>query len=508
MGDGTALHGQAARGGGASLLALFVTAAVFFFLLTPNRPFPYLPDDFSFLAGTVGDMGLNWKRPVSANIIFLVGAGGQWASYAVLMVSAIMVAWLTLLFLGRVFGIAVGVFPAAVGGVVLFSHAAAFEHGKYLGLMTNLVSHGFGLASLLLLWRGWRSDRWTPCVLGALAFLASALAKEDFLLPPLLLIALLWGLDRQPASVTAAAGHALRRRVPRGGVALLFIAVAAGSLAWNAHDRNPFVAGLFSPETSSVSYAVELAPGALLRALWTLFFDYSMAASMLALAACGVLWLRPELRLRVFWLLATLLALALPYAVIPNNMPAYRAYAWLPWMAGVVAVALALLQARWRAASGPWRALPVAVGVAVALVAAVLQREARLELAGRYAAGETVNRRMLALLESHRDALADAPVVGLHGLAGPSPWCGNGTLFLARKRDFQQRWIVFAPGPTPCYQDPSPRARYDLRMSVMPAARACAMEGLPVLVFEPDGSGRLAAGRDVCASAGMPAAGP
>ncbi len=138
-------------------------------------------------------------------------------------------------------------------------------------------------------------------------------------------------------------------------------------------------------------------------------------------------------------------------------------------------------------------------------LAASPHHEARMALAARYAAGESVNRRMLELLERHRPELWDEPVIGLHGLDGPSPWCGNGPLYLARKRGFGQRWIVFANAESACYQTPRPggrKPRYELGVSVVPPARACAMEPLPVLVFEADGSGRLARGRDLCAEAG------
>ncbi|MGY0650747.1 hypothetical protein ACW7GZ_02575 [Luteimonas sp. A537] len=502
------IDGRAAQGLHAGWLLLVLAAAylVFAFGLTPNSPFPYYPDDFSFLAGSLVDMGWSWKRPVSTNIIFLVAACGQVASYAILAASTVLVAWLVLLLLRDVFGVGIGVLPAAACGVVLFSHAGAFEHGKYLGLMTNLVSHGFGLASLLLLWRGWRGGTPWSCLVAALAYLASAFAKEDFLLPPLLLLALLWTLDRN-AGAARPGRLAVRARLV---LSLLFVAIACGSLAWSAYDRNPFVAGLFSPETSSASYAVELAPAALLGALRKLFIGYTGMATLLSAGACAALCVVPALRLRLLWFAATVLALALPYALIPNNMPGYRAYAWLPWMAAMLAVALAHWQ-RVQARAGGRRkgaAVPLLAALLVALLAAWSHHEARLALAQRYAAGESVNRRMLELLESARAELGGAPVVGLQGLDGPSPWCGNGTLFLHRKRGFEQRWLVFAPGPTPCYQNPvaGRRARHDLRLSVASPLQACAMGALPVLAFEADGSGRLVTAREVCAAASGPGA--
>lgn len=502
MGFGT-MHQAHAHGRGLHPLALLAVLALaylaFAYVFTPNRPFPYTPDDFSFLAGSREDLSLHWKRPVSANIIFLVAGAGMVASYAVLAASTVLVAWLTFLLLSRVSGVRLGAVPVAAGAVLLFSHAGAFEHGKYLGLMTNLVSHGFGLASLLLLWHGWRHGRIAWCLAAVLAFLASAFAKEDFLLPPLLLLALLWTIDRHD-------GHAAGPRLPMAARLLLtalLAAVPVGAMAWNAYDRNPFVAGLFAPERSSPSYEVILAPASLRDALGTLFVGYTGVATLLAAIVIAVLLVSaPALRTRVAWLVASVVALALPYAVIPNNMPGYRAYAWLPWLAGTVAVGLSLWQTAWAGRAGAWRALPVAVAVLVGLVAAVAHQGPRRELAARYAEGEAVNRRMLETLEAHRAIVSTAPTVGLLGLEGPSPWCGNGTLYLRYKRGFAQQWIVFAPGPTPCYQTATPggrRPRYELGLTVAPLAQACTLGAMPVLAFEPDGRGRLTSAAAICA---------
>lgn len=494
-------------GGHAAMLLLVLSAThlVFNFLLTPNSPFPNHPDDFSFLAGTLADIGWDWKRPVSTNVIFLVAACGQVAAYAVLNASAVLVAWLALLVVRDVLGVRPGVLAAVAGGVLLSSHAAALQHGKYLGLMTNLVSHGFGLACLLLLWHGWQRASGWRCGLAALAYLASAFAKEDFVLPPLVLLALLWAIGRSRPPVPAAA--AAWPRAARIAVSLLFVAIAVGSMAWQAYDRNPFVAGLFTPETSSASYAVDLAPAALMQAFGTLFFGYSWAATVLSAAACAALWwAAPALRLRLCWFVATVVALAAPYALIPNNMPVYRAYAWLPWMGAIVAVALAYWTQRVPRDGPAWaRLAPALATLAVALCAALLHHDARLALAAGYAEGEAMNRRMLQFLEQERAALQDVAVVGLHGLGENSPWCGNGTVYLSRKRGFTQRWLLFAPAATACYQNPSQgprRPRHDLRMAVEPVARACAAPSMPVLVFDAAGRGTRMTGRQLCAASG------
>ena len=99
------------------LLVLSATHLVFNFLLTPNSPFPNHPDDFSFLAGPLADIVWIWKRTVSTNVIFLVAACGQVASYIVLNASAVLVAWLALLVVRDVLGVRPGVLAAVAGAV-------------------------------------------------------------------------------------------------------------------------------------------------------------------------------------------------------------------------------------------------------------------------------------------------------------------------------------------------------------------------------------------------------
>lgn len=478
-----------------ALLALGALFVVLQYALPGVWPHPVRPDDYSGVAGTFADMGLQWKRPVSSNLIFLASAFGPASSYALLCALAVIDAALVLWLLSRVF--ATRVTPVAVGvfSLIVFSHASAFSHATYLGLLTNLISHFFGLLTLLAVWRGWSSGRAAWLLPAAAAFVLSAFAKEDFLLPPLLLCALL-ALHAPGNAAPVTAG--MRRW--RWLVVAVIAAIAAGSLLWSAHDRNPFVAGLFSPATSAPVYAVDLSPAVLARAVWMLLFAFAPQAFMVAAIAWAAMFaLLPRQRLPLLWYAATMLALALPYAMISRNMPPFRAYAWLPWYAGLAAVALSALESR--PGSHRQRIALSLAAIAVALVLARTQWSSRAAQVAGYAEKAAINRRMVETLRAHHAALAAAPAIGLLGLGETSPWCAQDATYVNRKLGFDERkWIIFVPAPSRCYtqQAPDARRKRGIYVSVVGISRLCEYGDLPVLEFAPEGSGKLKRAADGC----------
>jgi hypothetical protein len=483
-------------------MRLLLLAAVYFafsYVFTWNRPFPWHPDDYMILGGRLADLGLFWKRPVLANVIFLMGASGQVASYVFLNAMAVLVPWLALRFLERVFAVRLSLPATALFAVLVFAHATAFEHGKYLGLISNLLSHALGLGAMLFAWQAWRGGaRWHWFAAAGL-YLLAVFAKEDFVLPPLLLLGALWlGLRERPAPL-----REWRRYRARVGATLAFATIGAGSMAWNALDANPFVAALFVEKPAHYPYAVDLRPYAVARNAWTLLAGYVPLASASALATWLLSWWRfPAWRRALAFFAVSVGSLVLPYALIPNNMPPYRAYAWLPWLAAMVAIALQAHAPVEPHGSTARRRHAVWLGACgiVALATALAYYPARQRMAQDYAAGERPMRAMVAALERVRPHIADAPMVGLAGLQGRSPWCNNDALYVNAAMGFEQKWVVFADAETDCYRNlsPDPRRKRGMRMQVMPTARMCDMQDLPVLHFAADGSAVLRSGRDFC----------
>ncbi|MEP6632795.1 MAG: hypothetical protein ABJA62_01155 [Luteimonas sp.] len=484
-----------------TLLVLAAMYVVFEFVLPHVLPHPIHPDDYSNVSGGFADMAWRWKRPVSMNLIFAVAQFGPTAAYAVLSALAVLDAALALLFLGRMFAVRTGLLTTVVFGAIVFSHVSAFQHATYLGLLTNLISHLFGFAALFALLRGWRAGHVPMLVLAAGAYLLSAFAKEDFLLPPLLLIAFLAFSERNRTD--APASRSVRRS--RWISCLAFAAICAGSLLWNAHVRSPFVAGLFSPTTSSAAYAVELSPRSLVGAYWTLQGAYAPFASLAALVACAWLWISvPRLRPHVLWYLATVAALILPYAVIPHNMPIFRTYAWLPWLGGIVAIALQVSMQRFAdSTTAPRARFGIAVlSVVVATLLVWSHQAARKGVVNDYVRAAELNRRTVRTLVAQRAAVLREPAVGIVGLQDSSPWCANDAFYVNGKLGFRNKWIIFVPRETACYTQQARDVAHKrgINVAVVAAANLCGYGALPVLEYEADGSGKLGRASDYCGS--------
>lgn len=477
-------------------LLLFALAFVLFQYAWPQLlPHPIHPDDYNNISGGFADISMRWKRFVSPNLIFAVAEFGIPVAYGALAALAVVDAVLVLLLVARVFGQRLGIAGMLAFAIVVSSHVSAFFHGTYLGLLTNLISHFFGLLALWALLKGWEGPRATWLVAGLAAYALSVFAKEDFLLPPLLMVAFL--MLRAPAP------GAVRRVAAIHWVTLAALClVAIGAVWWYARVRNPFVAGLLSPDTAASTYAVDLTARGLALASWKLLGGYVPLASALALLAAGWLWWRhPARRLTVAWHLLTVAALVLPYALIPLNMPVFRAYSWLPWLVALVVVALQSVLEGTQGPAGRW--IRGVAWTGLCLLAVVVHAPAHRARVQEYASKSSMNRAMVQAVLDRRDAIAASDRVGLVGLGESSPWCAQDAHYM-RKLGFGTHWVVFVPSPTRCYtqQEADAWRRTGILVSVRPLEELCKHGDMPVLHFAPDGTATMAPAAAACAGPG------
>lgn len=468
-------------------LALIVLGAIFLtvqYLPLETWPHPVATDDYTNVGSSIADMSTHWKRPVSANLIFFFAHHAPASSYLFLAGLAVINAALVLWLLSVMFDVRIPVVATCAFGIAVFSHVSAFSHAVYLGLLTNLISHLFGMVTLLALWHGWQPGRrhWLWLALGAFAL--SAFAKEDFLLPPLLLVAFL--------ALRPQAADTMPRRT-RWLVAAVLLGIAVGSMAWQAHVRNPFVAGLFSPETSPAVYAIDLSPAGLASSFWRLLAEFALPVLAVAVVAWIAMFAKlPRYRLALLWYAAVIVTLVLPYAVIPRTIFPARAYAWLPWLVGIAVVGWASMQST--LASPRHRALASSAAIVAALLLACAHWPARTAPVHSYVQQVAMNRRMIGVLTAHREDLVRHPLVGLVGLGEWGPWCAQDALYVNGNLGFHaQRWVVFVPAPTRCYtqQQRDVVRKRGVNVAVADLSTLCRYGPMPVLAFDPDGAGRL-----------------
>ncbi len=473
------------------------------FVLTPNTLSPLHQDDYVVLGAGFEKFSWTVERPVSTNLAYFMGQMGPSFSFALLNFLTAALPAMVLYFFAHLLRVRLGWFLTAAFSVMTFSHLAAFEHGKYLGLITNLTSHFFGCLALITLLYVWRTPRFLTSTIAVVAYGLSVFAKEDFLLPPLLLLVYL-GADLYYPRTRITAEAADRRAHEKQWwlkMSLWFIALAGASVLFSLLVRNPFLAGAVGQVGNSAHYAVSFDPGVLLAAFLKLTIEYSpwhTIAGVLAVIALSVTW--KERRRELILLAAIVFCLILPYAMISNHVFSYRVFAWLPWLSAPVVIAAALL---WRGEVPMFFGRKIAKVFAVALFAVpflvgYLDRIPRLMVAGWYASAQQSNKQMIDSIVANKALLDKEKVIGVVGVEGLSPWSNNDGAYLRKKLGFSNHWVIFVDKSTMFFTiKESAPSTY---LSVASSRSLCEQPGLLVMKFDPSGVGMPVRAGELCSA--------
>lgn len=443
------------------------------FIMTPNEFFPVHQDDYVFLGAGWENLTLFIERPVTMNIAYLTTIlGGNAPFYAVSFLVAAFPA-LTLIFTSLLFKVRFSIITALCFAVICFSHFASFEGGKYLGFV-GMWSAFFGpLAMIAFLFADSRKS--VPLlVVGLLLFALSAFAKEDFLLPPLMLLCFL----ALPAIEDKSKRWRLDRLMVCGVVGAILISAASAVFSALLKSRFASVAG----GGNGSAYEIDASAQGVLTTFYKLTFEYIWVETWLAIAAfCICLVVARGRRMRVLLFFAIILALILPYSLIPNNLPEYRVFGWLPWMAALVALAAQLVIDRMPRV---WLKAVVAVAI-IPIVAAVyyVNMERRQIIAYWYKSQQAISREIHNSLERDRDRINSQKVVGVRGLPALSPWSNNNGAYLSKALGFGSHWLVFADETDLFYQVGSTRGS----ITILPDQDRCKTPDLLVLQFDKNG---------------------
>ncbi len=459
---------------------LLLTYAVLEYVLIPSHrplPFPIHPDDFRNLSESLATI-IPWPaRPVSMVLIALLSSAGAPAFYGALFLMTLLCPALVLTFLSRFFERPATPTEVVLFGAAVFALPGSIESPLYTGLITNLSSSVFGWAAMLCLLLGLRDPRaraWTTS--GVWLYALSAFSKEDFLLPPLLLVA---GLAWET------------RRVRRGLqvlCTLLFVDLCVAAY-------NHRVGSAFTSLDASGPYAKVLSPNSVLRVLGRYIalspFLSVLTAATLLLAALA-LWELPALRPRILFGLLVVLFLIAPYTALPNHVFSYYAYGWVPWEVGLILVAGKELAARRPSLRRPL----LACGAAAAILAVASTQAERRAIVLFYRTAQDQCRRMIETLTRNRGALAAEPRIGVLGLETFSPWSLSWGEYLTRRVGLHKKWIVFVESGSIFYPLDSERQPQEVERPVVvrPLAEAAEYPEMLFLRFDAAGHGTLQRG--------------
>lgn len=475
-----------------ALLGCVFGHLLFAFILTPNTLSPVHQDDYSVLAGTWRDLRLFIERPISTDIAMLLGQGGAGVAFGVLNLLTVVVPALALVFAFELLRLRLNLWLSLVFAAMVYSHAAALEHAKFLGLITNLLSHLFGICTLLIILRAWRSRSIPLGTAGAVTFALSVFSKEDFILPPLLLL-LYCVADAWSKRATVAALH--DRQVLQA-ICVRVGAVLLAFVLFTVVIKNPFVHGAIDPAGSQGAYAVDLSLPVVIKSIDQLTFGFARESTLVGLASLLLLAMWPGRFREALLLLLITCSVVLPYALIPNRLMEYRPFGWLPWFAS----ASVLLSAALWHIRGDWHWIRIARIAALTvcgapLTVAGMQDERRLMVAVWYARAQQGNERIIQELLKVKPRLDHERVVGVAGLDGLSPWSRTDAGYLRRKLGFKQQWVVFVDQPNAYYSIHDEDEMAPVRVTL--SRNLCGFGSLLVVRFEGE-SATLHRAADLC----------
>jgi len=400
---------------------------------------------------------------------FSVAKALEWIFKVRLAIASLLIAWLLFILT-----------PAVMEGV--------YKLETLVGTLSMLFG---GLAMVFLV--QWERGKGRGAAIAFLAcYVASILAKEDFILPPLMFIA--WCIVKD--------GDWKQQVLARKWV----LAAIALSLVFFLVFNKAIIPGrayIEPVKRADSAYFMTLDPASVIRVLRYYITDcgrnVALIFMMYGLASLASLLLRKHWKetILVAMIVAGLLA---PYLIMPNHLYSYYGEKWLPWEA---IASLIIVQSAFGARKRLAIAASCVIGAAILVPTFIgLYRHSDVLWfrAGYYREIFSVARNLHATLVANRDAINRHKQVAVVGI-GPgeveqSPWQGNGEteFYLSGDLKLNPQWILFVRAGGPSYRvdnEIQPDFAPQSRVIVKSIGELDHYKRLPALVFQKDGKGRL-----------------
>jgi hypothetical protein len=469
-------------------MASILTAAIVAILFFPgNRflPVPWQCDDYINLSlysfQTPGQwIDLSATRPVSTNVISLLGRAGDTTFFLTLFFLAallpVLAAQLALrLFRCRPEPWAVIWLVAAVAFCTFLCEESPWFY-RYTGMMTSLTSVITGFLAAYGFSYYFDGKKKSALAFGGLMFLATAFSKEDVLLFVPLFAAVDWFIlrldDKQKASLLSL------------GIVLGWIAVVGAMLlVWNTWI-------VPSEYTANLEWNANRhcwTPSHIFKYAWQ-YATYShtqrvISATLAAAVVVGLL--RRGHRVVALGSLALVLSLILPYTVLLK----FRGFYSLNWVPIAVALALVGIAVAWRPFVGrrlafvPWMA-PVSL-MAVAILVSHSAAKGRLIATTTLNQEQEGNCYIVRQLLHHQTEFADAKTVALRGIdAIRSPWFPSDGRYINLKLGKEINWLLVAGPKSRVAENKVGRVFKNSRVKAVSEQDLAAYPGVTILDFD------------------------
>ena len=417
------------------------------FMFTPNNFFPVHQDDYILLGRGFSDLALFIERPITLNMVYLAAAGGIFAPYALVSVLVVIYPLLVIIFTERLIGARLNWPLYALFAAITFAHFSAFENGTYLGSVVG-ISGVLGTLTLILMHMGFTGAGKKYIYCSLVAYFMTCFAREDFLLPPFILLLYFYIKTIQIPRDRRQIEHPIvnvREIYFYGGIMLI---VALFSILFSIKVGSRFENLFFARSDVIDPYAVKLSFISLVGSFELLSFEYIKYPTILAILGVATIFaINSGTRLELLAFIFIVISIMMPYAMIPNNLPSYRVVSWLPWFVVVGCIALQRLDLKLQAYIDPrFRFIGTIVILAAGYLAVQEYDSDRQIIAGWYVNQREINKNIYDTLDQNRDQIKFEKIVAIRGVEKLSPWSNTDAQFLKNKMGFQNMWLVLVPG--------------------------------------------------------------
>ena len=468
-----------------ALAAAAVAHLTVFFVLTPGSlplGFPVYHDDFNNLRYTSPVWIWTPVRPLSTFLLTCLSSLGIEAFYLSLHLLTVLYQALVLSVVFLLLRVPRPSFLLLLGAAI---PAQAFENAAevflYTGLVTNLLSGVLGTAAIGFLITAIREpvgrSKRLVAVVGL--YVAALLAKEDFVLPVLIVFG--W-----EAFLAWRGHHRLDKRVLLTGGALLLIPAA-----------HLFGSSLLFPDTFLFVTHPAYQPVFRLQSLVNTLLVYLFAErGSFAICVLGLVTTATWVLIRREGMGRALVTALVPFAImapdllLPLNVHQSHSFFWLCWISGL---GLGLGSLGIPANGKLWSRAPVAGLLLASAGILAITRFERNRISHWYSNHGSVNRNIVATLVRSRKALAKESVVAVTGLPDYNPWFYTDAGFLTTRLGLSCRWEIFVPEESVYYRLEVLDSNRPIRATVVThrLSELDARSDLLVLRLRPDGIGYL-----------------
>lgn len=429
------------------LLFFFLAAYVSAGFVWPTSV-PVHHDDYSNYAAAVVPFKWTAIRPLSTGVIYILSwAGPEWLIGAVRLLTVTYV-WLIWKLFALLENPRLAVISAVLYGACVFSTPISAEYARYTGMITHLISGSFGVLAVILLFvaaagRGVRYVR-----ISALAILLSVLAKEDFLVLYGLSVAVAVAVSPKHAKEVLAYGMSVL-------VLCLLIVFGAKKLA---------ASSFLGDMAPSSSYYLSLAPESIFKTLFAYFTGAAHPAmqahgklvagiALLAMLTGLALLLRYKRFSWVAYFILAALAVAFPYALLPNHVNAYYEMIWLPFVVLALLSTIRECTVRFLPVCSVQRQTVICISIFALSTFLMLfvDQSARKSIAVWYESIAQENARSFQTLKEKSTQLPIESVFCVSGATAFSPWYMHSGAYLSYVLGVEATWRVEVDDGSPLY---------------------------------------------------------